>query len=111
MRKLRATITLVTALVLAACQTVDGVRVNGLQLSNDTRAQAQPNRSGWMWAFGIAGAIGVGLLAAGGGGSSSGGISTGGNTGGSTGGAVPGPIGPFNPCNGCWDDDPKSPRP
>lgn len=104
MHKPRTTIALAAAVALVGCQTVDGVRVNGMQLTSDARAQAQPGGSGWMWALGIAGAIGVGLLAAGGGGGGgSGGTSGGGSVGGSGGGT--GGIGPVasSPCQGCWN--------
>src|SRR4030095_8130388 len=101
MHKLRATIALAATVALVGCQTFDEVRVNGMQLTTDARAQAQPSTSGWMWALGIAGAIGVGFLAGGGGGGGSRGtISTGGGSGVGTGA----PTGPVDPCNGCWDD-------
>lgn len=101
MHKRRATIAMAATLALVGCQTVDGVRVNGMQLTSDTRAQAQPGSSGWMWAaLGIAGAIGVGLFAAGGGGGSSGGGVTGGTSSGGMGGT--GPVA-GDPCKGCWD--------
>jgi hypothetical protein len=100
MNKLRTTIALAVTMALLGCQTVDGVRVNGMQFTGDARAQAQPGRSGWVWAaLGIAGAIGVGFLAGGGGGSG-GGITSGGGSVGGTGA----PTGPVDPCNGCWDD-------
>ena len=102
MHKLRATVALAAAVALVGCQTVDGVRVNGVQLTSDARAQAQPGGSGWMWALGIAGAIGVGLLAAGGGGGSSGGF-TGGTSGGGSVGGSGGGAGGTGPCQGCWD--------
>jgi hypothetical protein len=43
MRKLRTTIALVASLALAACQTLDGVRVNGVDLSDKRVTEAQGN--------------------------------------------------------------------
>jgi hypothetical protein len=99
MHKLRVAVALTAMFSLVACQTVDGVRVNGLPLTNDTRPTTQSGGSGWMWALGIAGAIGVGLLAAGGGGGGGGRV---GPTGGGTGGGGMGPAA-TSACQGCWD--------
>ena len=90
-------------MALVGCQTVDGVRANGMQLTSDARAPAQTGGPGWMWALGIAGAVGVGLLAAGrGGGGGTGGPSGVGSVGGSGGsGSGTGPAG-GGACQGCW---------
>jgi len=108
MHKLRTMVALTTAMALAGCQSLDGVRVNGMNLGGAAE-RAQSSNCRWACvALGVAGAIGVGFLVAGGGGDSSGGgggISTGGSSGGGSGGPI-GPVRPtrpVDPCNGCWD--------
>ena len=105
MNRFRATVALTTAMALAGCQSMDGVRVNGMDLGGAAE-RAQFSSCGWPCvALGVAGAIGVGFLVAGGGGdsrSSGGGINTGGSSSGGSGGPI-GPVRPADPCNGCWD--------
>ena len=106
MHELRAMVALASALALAGCQSLDGVRVNGMDLGGAAE-RAQSSTCGWPCvALGVVGAIGVGFLVAGGGGDSSssgGGVSTGGSSGGGSGGPI-GPVRSTGPCNGCWDD-------